>query len=83
MLGLKILGPNSAFGLEGFERVVLLDADMLIKRNMDELLQIPLAQDEIAAAHIGYLLIVLTLLLKILSVFHRLGPQPVLVLTDS
>ncbi|KAJ3890285.1 nucleotide-diphospho-sugar transferase [Lentinula edodes] len=41
-----------AFGLEGFERVVLLDADMLIKRNMDELLQMPLAQDEIAAAHV-------------------------------
>ncbi|KAJ4001048.1 nucleotide-diphospho-sugar transferase [Lentinula boryana] len=41
-----------AFGLKGFERVVLLDADMLIKRNMDELLEMPLAQDEIAAAHV-------------------------------
>ncbi|KAJ3778005.1 nucleotide-diphospho-sugar transferase [Lentinula raphanica] len=41
-----------AFGLEGFDRVVLLDADMLIKRNMDDLLEMPLAADEIAAAHV-------------------------------
>ncbi|KAJ4486271.1 glycosyltransferase family 8 protein [Lentinula aciculospora] len=41
-----------AFGLDGFERVVLLDADMLIKRNMDKLMELPLKQDEIAAAHV-------------------------------
>ncbi|EEB93853.1 hypothetical protein MPER_07441 [Moniliophthora perniciosa FA553] len=39
------------FGLSDFERVVLLDADMIVLRNMDELLDLPLAGDEIAAAH--------------------------------
>ncbi|KAE9410993.1 nucleotide-diphospho-sugar transferase [Gymnopus androsaceus JB14] len=41
-----------AFELEGFERIVLLDADMLIKRSMDELFDLPLAPDEIAAVHV-------------------------------
>ncbi|KIK71602.1 glycosyltransferase family 8 protein [Collybiopsis luxurians FD-317 M1] len=40
------------FELIDFERVVLVDADMVIRRNMDELLEIPLALDEIAAAHV-------------------------------
>ncbi|KAF5390200.1 hypothetical protein D9757_002823 [Collybiopsis confluens] len=41
-----------AFELKGFERVVLLDADMVIRRNMDDLMEMPLAPDEIAAAHV-------------------------------
>lgn len=35
------------FSLEGvFERVVLLDGDMLVRRNMDELMEVPLDGDE-------------------------------------
>ncbi|KAF9069156.1 nucleotide-diphospho-sugar transferase [Rhodocollybia butyracea] len=41
-----------AFELKGFERVVLLDADMVVKRHMNELLEMSLADDEIAAAHV-------------------------------
>ncbi|KIV99413.1 hypothetical protein, variant [Verruconis gallopava] len=32
----------SVFGISGFERVVLLDADMIVRQNMDELMDIPL-----------------------------------------
>ena len=34
------------------QRVVLLDADMIVKRNMDELMDLPLKNDWIAAAHV-------------------------------
>ncbi|KAG7099334.1 hypothetical protein E1B28_001191 [Marasmius oreades] len=40
------------FGLDEFERVVLLDADMIVMKNMDELMDLPLKDDEIAAAHV-------------------------------
>ncbi|TBU49677.1 nucleotide-diphospho-sugar transferase [Dichomitus squalens] len=41
-----------AFELVEYDRVVLLDADMIVKRNMDELLEMPLERDWIAAAHV-------------------------------
>ena len=37
--------------LTEFERLVVLDADMLVTRDMDELFDLPLADDEIAACH--------------------------------
>ena len=37
--------------LTEFERLVVLDADMLVVRNMDELFDLPLADGEIAACH--------------------------------
>ncbi|KAF5375112.1 hypothetical protein D9758_000170 [Tetrapyrgos nigripes] len=40
-----------AFELVDFERVVLLDSDMIVMKNMDELMNLPLEADEIAAAH--------------------------------
>ncbi|KAF8640458.1 hypothetical protein AX17_000122 [Amanita inopinata Kibby_2008] len=40
------------FELEEYERVVLLDCDMLVRKNMDELFEIELPEDEIAAAHV-------------------------------
>ncbi|GAA6004904.1 hypothetical protein JCM10207_008447 [Rhodosporidiobolus poonsookiae] len=39
------------FELEEFERLVLLDSDMLVVRNMDELMEMPLEEGWIAAAH--------------------------------
>ncbi|KAJ4302378.1 hypothetical protein N0V88_002522 [Collariella sp. IMI 366227] len=32
----------AAFSLTGYSRIVLLDADMLVLRNMDELMDVPL-----------------------------------------
>ncbi|KAI0702509.1 nucleotide-diphospho-sugar transferase [Cytidiella melzeri] len=40
-----------AFGLTQYDRVVLLDSDMLIKRNMDELMDLELPSGWIAASH--------------------------------
>ncbi len=40
-----------AWSLTEFSRLVLLDADMLIVKNMDELFDLPLAPDRIAACH--------------------------------
>ena len=37
--------------LTEFERLVVLDADMLVTQDMDELFDLPLADDEIAACH--------------------------------
>ncbi len=34
------------------QRVVMLDADMIVRRNMDHLLEMELAKDWIAAAHV-------------------------------
>ncbi|SGY79685.1 BQ5605_C008g05198 [Microbotryum silenes-dioicae] len=39
------------FGLTQYERIVLLDSDMLVTANMDELMTMPLEPDQIAAAH--------------------------------
>ncbi|MEO5834127.1 MAG: glycosyltransferase family 8 protein [Nakamurella sp.] len=39
------------WGLTEFERIVVLDADMLVTRNMDELFTLPLADGAIAACH--------------------------------
>ncbi|KIJ68321.1 glycosyltransferase family 8 protein [Hydnomerulius pinastri MD-312] len=41
-----------AFELIDYDRVVLLDADMIVMRKMDELMDLPLHKDEIAAAHV-------------------------------
>ncbi|KAI0639251.1 glycosyltransferase family 8 protein [Trametes polyzona] len=40
------------FELVEYDRLVVLDADMVVRRNMDELLDIDLAPDQIAAAHV-------------------------------
>ncbi|KAF8446051.1 glycosyltransferase family 8 protein [Boletus edulis BED1] len=39
------------FELTGYDRIVLLDADMIVMQNMDELIHLPLERDEIAATH--------------------------------
>ena len=41
----------AVWALTEFERLVVLDADMLVTQNMDELFDVPLADDEIAACH--------------------------------
>ena len=41
----------AAWGLTGFDRVVVLDADMLVTQDMDELMGIALDDGEIAACH--------------------------------
>jgi hypothetical protein len=43
---------DSRLDQENFQRVVLLDSDMLIRRNMDELMDLPLQANQIAAAHV-------------------------------
>jgi len=40
------------FGLTGYDRIVLLDADMIVMRNMDELMHLSVGKDEIAAGHV-------------------------------
>ncbi|KAI5124615.1 hypothetical protein M0805_004225 [Coniferiporia weirii] len=42
----------SVFRLTEFSRAVLLDADMVVRRNMDELMEMPLEKDWIAADHV-------------------------------
>ncbi|KAF7436373.1 hypothetical protein PC9H_003206 [Pleurotus ostreatus] len=39
------------YDLRDYERVVLLDSDMIVMRNMDELMEIELPKDWVAAAH--------------------------------
>ncbi|HEY0239989.1 MAG TPA: glycosyltransferase family 8 protein [Friedmanniella sp.] len=41
----------AVWGLTEFERLVVLDADMLVTQNMDELFSLELAEGEIAACH--------------------------------
>ncbi|PFH54590.1 glycosyltransferase family 8 protein [Amanita thiersii Skay4041] len=46
------LNPKGGFELDEYERIVLLDCDMVIRKNMDELMNMDLARDEIAAVHV-------------------------------
>lgn len=39
------------FGLTDYQRVVLLDCDMVVRRNMDDLFEMSLGKDRIAAVH--------------------------------
>jgi alpha-N-acetylglucosamine transferase len=39
------------YALEQFDRICLLDADMLVLNNMDELMEIPIPEDALAACH--------------------------------
>jgi len=39
------------YGLHQFERIVVLDADMLVLKNMDELMDLPIPDDGLAACH--------------------------------
>ncbi|KAH7931120.1 glycosyltransferase family 8 protein [Leucogyrophana mollusca] len=41
-----------SFGLAEYDRIVLLDADMIVMRNMDELMDLDLPKNWIAAAHV-------------------------------
>lgn len=43
--------PGDLCGGEMTQRLVLLDSDMLCVRNMDELLEMPMEPDWVAAAH--------------------------------
>ncbi|KAF7342022.1 Galactinol synthase 2 [Mycena venus] len=43
---------RQAFELEEFDRVVLLDSDMIVKENMDDLMEVTLPPGGIAAAHV-------------------------------
>ena len=40
-----------AYGMTQYERIGMLDADMLVRKNIDELMEMPIAQDTIAATH--------------------------------
>lgn len=40
------------FELDEYDRIVLLDCDMVIKKNMDDLFEMELPKDEIAASHV-------------------------------
>ncbi|KAG8835470.1 hypothetical protein FRC17_003037 [Serendipita sp. 399] len=40
-----------AFGLEQFERIVFLDSDMLVLRNIDELFDLPITANQVAAVY--------------------------------
>ena len=39
------------YGLDQFERIAVLDGDMLVLKNMDELMNIPIPDDGLAACH--------------------------------
>jgi alpha-N-acetylglucosamine transferase len=39
------------YGLEGFDRIAFLDADMLVRKNMDELMDVYIPKDTLAACH--------------------------------
>lgn len=39
------------YGLDQFERISVLDGDMLVMKNMDELMDIPIPDDGLAACH--------------------------------
>jgi alpha-N-acetylglucosamine transferase len=39
------------YGLDQFDRIAVLDGDMLVMKNMDELMDIPIPNDGLAACH--------------------------------
>ena len=39
------------YGLDQFDRIAVLDGDMLVLKNMDELLEVPIPDDGLAACH--------------------------------
>lgn len=39
------------FALEQFEKVVFLDSDMIVRRNMDEIFDLPITSNQVAAVH--------------------------------
>jgi alpha-N-acetylglucosamine transferase len=41
----------NVYGLDQFERISVLDGDMLVMKNMDELMDIPIPDDGLAACH--------------------------------
>ncbi|KAI5819837.1 nucleotide-diphospho-sugar transferase [Pyronema omphalodes] len=41
----------AVFGFEGYQRAILIDADMLLLKNMDHLMNLPIPDDWIAANH--------------------------------
>nr|GAT58979.1 glycosyltransferase family 8 protein [Mycena chlorophos] len=52
LCGLMNYSVLAVFELEEFERLVLLDSDMLVKKNVDDLMEVPLAPGGIAAVHV-------------------------------
>ena len=48
---MRLWSKINIYGLDQFERIAVLDADMLALKNMDELMDIPIPDDSLAACH--------------------------------